>query len=172
MRAVNPVRRSLWLAGLGCVNLLIGVGGCGATGAGDPGNGDGAGLLDIPSGPAMRCIPAMTGDAASATISYSQDIVPMLARAGCLTSGCHSGSGVSSGYSLATYEGLFGPGEQAEFLGMCNVVPGDPEACYLLHKLSEDVPLIGSRMPATGLWLADDDYALLQAWILDGAPNN
>jgi len=55
---------------------------------------------------------------------------------------------------------------------MCNVVAGDPEACYLLHKLNVEIPLIGSRMPNTGLWLSDEQYQALQTWIVDGAPNN
>lgn len=170
MSVWNPVRRLLGPVGVLSLAVLVWTGGCGAPGgANGPAIDEGAGV-ETPSGTTLRCNPQ--AGAGTASVSYSQDILPILAQGGCLSSGCHGGDNVSSDYSLDTYEGLFGPGKQAGVLGMCNVVAGDPEACYLLHKLNESLPLIGVRMPNTGLWLSDEHYQLLQTWIIDGAPNN
>ncbi len=170
MSAWNPVRRLLGLGGVLSLAVVVWVGGCGAPGGNSPTGDSGAVVDPPPTGTTLRCNPQ--AGAGTSSVSYSQDVLPMLAQGGCLSSGCHGGDNVSSGYSLDTYEGLFGPGEQAGVLGMCNVVAGDPEACYLLHKLNEQIPLIGVRMPNTGLWLSDEHYQLLQTWIVDGAPNN
>ena len=167
----NPIRRLLGLGGALSLVVLLWASGCGVSQNPNDSIIDSApGGDPDPPGAALRCIPQV-GDGTS-SVSYSQDILPMLAQGGCLSSGCHGGNNVSSGYTLDTYEGLFGPGEQAGILNMCNVVAGDPEACYLLHKLNEALPLIGVRMPNTGLWLSDEHYQLLQTWIIDGAPNN
>ncbi|MCH7720032.1 MAG: hypothetical protein IH988_03455 [Planctomycetes bacterium] len=170
MSAWNPVRRLLGLGGALSLAILVWVGGCGASGGADPPANENEGVADTPTETTLRCIPQ--AGAGTSSVSYSQDILPILAQGGCLSSGCHGGDNVSSDYSLDTYEGLFGPGKQAGVLGICNVVAGDPEACYLLHKLNVDIPLIGVRMPNTGLWLSDEHYQLLQTWIVDGAPNN
>lgn len=171
MFAWNTVRRLLRRGGLLSLAVLVWAGGCGASGgAGVPSGNPGPDGDPNPTGATLRCNPQ--AGAGTSSVSYSRDILPMLAQGGCLSSGCHGGNTVSSGYTLDTYEGLFGPGEQAGYLNMCNVVAGDPEACYLLHKLNESIPLIGSRMPNTGLWLSDEQYQMLQTWIIDGAPNN
>ncbi len=51
------------------------------------------------------------------------------------------------------------------------VVPGDPDASWLMCKLRHDCDdRIGSRMPPPGApELADEDLAVIEAWIEDGA---
>lgn len=61
-----------------------------------------------------------------------------------------------------------------EACGGTLVVPGDPAASYLYHKLTDDPPCEGVRMPHRGMLasrppLADADIATVAAWIRDGA---
>lgn len=103
------------------------------------------------------------------TVRFSRDIVPLFERHGCMDAFCHGGGVVASRYDLRTYEGVFGPGAEAESLGACNVVPGDPDASFLLEKLGPS-PRIGARMPNGRPPLAADELDLLRAWIAEGAP--
>jgi hypothetical protein len=41
---------------------------------------------------------------------------------------------------------MFLPGDEAEAFEICPIVPGDPEASYLIEKLQEG-PRSGARMP-------------------------
>jgi hypothetical protein len=101
------------------------------------------------------------------TVSYTNDIVPLFRRAGCLNTKCH-GPQPESELDLRTYEGLFGPGVEARNHGMCNVVPGNPDASYLLEKLLPD-PRSGDQMPSGLPALTQDQIALVSTWILEGA---
>jgi len=61
-----------------------------------------------------------------------------------------------------------------ETCGGTLVTPGDPGASYLYHKLTDDPPCEGKRMPHPGMLfsrppLADADLATIAAWIRDGA---
>jgi hypothetical protein len=106
-----------------------------------------------------------------ATVSYADDIRPLLSNSGCLTTGCHGGSFPASGYSLQEYSTSFLPGEQAEELGECNVVPGDVDASYFIEKLGT-APRMGEQMPLLRTPLTDADIELIATWIREGAPNN
>jgi len=116
-----------------------------------------------------NCVGGVAGD--SGSVSYAEDVVPVFERAGCLTSTCHGGTFVSSGYDLKTYETTFGPGDEAQMLEICNVVPGDPAASYLIEKLGE-APRLGDRMPQNLPPLAQADIDLITTWVLEGAQNN
>jgi hypothetical protein len=52
------------------------------------------------------------------------------------------------------------------------VVPGDPDASYLMCKLRGSCDeRVGARMPPVGTpGLAAEDVAVIEAWIADGAP--
>ncbi|MCE0917373.1 MULTISPECIES: hypothetical protein [unclassified Pseudomonas] len=55
------------------------------------------------------------------------------------------------------------------------VVPGDPQASYLLHKLTGDQLSVGGKGVAMPFGQAQADTQLIQAvqaWIASGAPNN
>jgi hypothetical protein len=103
-----------------------------------------------------------------ATVSYVGDIVPLLEQAGCASLACHGGPFPSSGYSVASYDGLFGPAVQANLFGVCNIVPGDPDASYLIEKLHPS-PRFGQQMPSLRPPLAAGDIELIRTWILEGA---
>jgi hypothetical protein len=118
---------------------------------------------------ARACGPS--GENGATTVSYNADLVPLLARTGCLSASCHGGTFNNSEYDLQTYEGIFGPGDQAQRFGLCNVVPGDPDVSYLIEKLMEN-PREGLRMPQVGPPLTTEEIDLIRAWILEGAQEN
>ena len=53
---------------------------------------------------------------------------------------------------------------------LMRVVPGDPEASYLVHKLEGRASISGSRMPQGGPFLTEPEIALVLGWIRGGAP--
>ena len=154
-------RLAVWLV------LLVGLASCG-TGKSIDGvdDDDDSGTGDSP----RICI--MGSADGETTVSYAGDIVPIIAAHGCLTTGCHGGGLISSAYNLETYEGIFGPGFGARTLDTCNVVPGDPEASFLIEKLSSDSPRTGVRMPMNGDPLSAEEIELFRTWIAEGAADN
>lgn len=91
---------------------------------------------------------------------------------GCVFSSCHGASGSpAGGLSLAgsTFEKLvnvkatLAPQKQ-------RIVPFDPEQSFLFEKISQDKPSAGVRMPP-GQPLAEDEIAMIRAWIVAGAEN-
>ncbi len=120
-------------------------------------------LVDLSLCPAPEGPPPDT-----ATVSFSRDIVPLFERHGCRNPTCHGGPFPSSGYDLRTYQGVFGPGAWARSLNACEVVPGNPEASFLLEKLGAS-PRFGQRMPANRDPLSPEEIDLVRRWILEGA---
>lgn len=123
---------------------------------------------------AALLIPACDGDAsngpapcavgmpfAPATVSYADDIRPLFAAAGCLSTGCHGGIAPTSGYDLRSHATSFGPGDEAVELGRCDIVPGDPDGSYLVEKVSSDDPEIGDPMPQVGNRLTAEEIELV-----------
>lgn len=106
------------------------------------------------------------------TVSFSQDIMPLFESAGCLASTCHdAGILVSSEYRLVSYDDVFGPGEEAAMFGICNVVPGNADASYMIEKLLPN-PREGDRMPQEGDPLTEEQIDLIRTWIDEGAQDN
>src|SRR5262249_62348142 len=92
-------------------------------------------------------------------------------------SGCNvtTGHGTSSSGGLdllpdRSYDQLVGvPATIAG--GTVRVVPGDPDASFLVRKLRGTLAAgEGSRMPLVGAPLVDDELALVEAWVAGGAP--
>jgi hypothetical protein len=133
------------------------------------GNDNAAANVNQNSSPQPRCTTGSTGGVT--TVSYNLDLVPIFANAGCLTSACHTGQFPQSGYNLESYEATFGPGDQASIFGLCDVVPGDPDASYLLEKLGAN-PRSGVRMPQGLTPLTAEQIELIRTWIAEGAQDN
>lgn len=56
--------------------------------------------------------------------------------------------------------------------GATLVVPGDPDASYLIHKL-EGIDIVQLRMPRNGPpYLTEGQILVIRRWIENGAPNN
>ncbi|MDZ4699652.1 MAG: hypothetical protein SH809_08110 [Rhodothermales bacterium] len=112
------------------------------------------------------------GDYPASTISFEDDIKPILANYGCNSQFCHGADTPPSNFSVRTATSILGPGNEAEQLGVCNVTRGDPENSYIIRKLRGDAGIIGGRMPEGGGQIDDADFQVIRQWILEGAPNN
>jgi hypothetical protein len=95
-------------------------------------------------------------------------VKPLFAQAGCTDSLCHGGVAPQSEFDLRTYATLFGPGQEARNYGMCNVVPGNPDASFLIEKLLPN-PRTGVQMPNNLTPLSAGQIDLLRTWIAEGA---
>jgi hypothetical protein len=57
--------------------------------------------------------------------------------------------------------------------GAIFVVPGDPDASYMVHKLEGAADIVGSRMPrGTGPFLTSGQMQIIRRWIELGAKND
>jgi hypothetical protein len=93
-------------------------------------------------------------------------------RPGCIS--CHNATGARfNGLSLAegvSYVSLVGVASTSR-PGAVRVVPGNPDASYLLNKvLGTDI--VGDRMPRLGPYLTDGQIRILRRWIELGAKND
>jgi len=89
----------------------------------------------------------------------------------CAVSGCHGGAGAQYGLQLD-------PGFSAGNLirvpsprnpNLIRVVPGDPDASFLIQKL-DGTQTVGERMPAGGPhYLTTATINVIRQWIQDGA---
>ncbi len=116
------------------------------------------------------CAPG--GSNPNATVSYQNDIAPLFDQVGCTTLGCHGGGLNSSGFDLSSFASSFTPGDEASFYGICPIQAGNPDASYLIEKISNDMPRNGVRMPNGLDPLTPAQIELVRTWIMEGAPNN
>jgi hypothetical protein len=106
------------------------------------------------------------------TVSYSRQILPLFRRSGCLDIACHGGPpNPESLYDLRNYDTFFGPGLQTRTFGMCDIVPGNADASFIMEKLGPS-PRVGARMPNTLPPLSAADMNLVRTWINEGAVND
>lgn len=93
-------------------------------------------------------------------VSFHRDVQPIFARH-CL--GCHQEAKPQGEYVMTRFDRLLAGGESGE----AAIVPGDPEASYLIGQI---VPVEGvAEMPKKAPPLADDEIALIRRWIAEGA---
>ena len=138
---------------------------------------------NVTASDALRTLQSVVGlpivlncDGNCETAATWMEVMGIFASNGCV--GCH-GSVVSSG-------GLGGLGDfdagyfQLVTDGSVNcfdssftsqVVPGDPDASFLINKISGS-PDCGSNMPIAGPPVSQADIERIRSWILDGAPKN
>jgi hypothetical protein len=115
------------------------------------------------------CPPGAPLPGVPSTVSYAHDVVPLLQSAGCQSLSCHGGPFPSSDYNLSAYETSFGPGIEAKALKGCDIVPGGPDASFMIEKLVSPTPRIGNRMPSARPPLTDTQVELIRQWITEGA---
>jgi hypothetical protein len=101
-------------------------------------------------------------------VSFVRDIGPMFVTAGCLAAACHGAANPDTNYSQVSYQSMFVNGDEANFHGICEIVPGDSDSSYLLQKLLPD-PLEGVQMPNGLTKLSDSQINLVRRWIQEGA---
>lgn len=105
------------------------------------------------------------------TVSYSNDVVPLLQQSGCLNRSCHGSALASSGYDQRTYASSFKQGVEALALDVCPIVPGDAAASFLVEKI-QAAPRLGARMPSNLPALSQTQIDLIRTWVMEGARNN
>lgn len=106
------------------------------------------------------------------TVSFQNDVLPILASNGCSSSSCHgNASNPSSGFSVLNATSILGPGNWAIQLETCDVIRGNPEDSFLIKKLLGTAER-GAQMPLGGSPLSDADLDVIEQWILEGARDN
>jgi hypothetical protein len=114
-----------------------------------------------------------TGDTGPGAATFSRVRDEVLVPT-CAISACHAVGTQGSGFvlpegeehaAIVGVESQFAPGEVL-------VVPGDPDASYLVLKLEDAVGIAGSPMPPPFGNLDPDQIALVRAWIDAGALEN
>jgi hypothetical protein len=90
----------------------------------------------------------------------------------CTFSSCHGGGSPQEGMSLVSpaYASIVGV-PSTEVPSMMRVAAGNPDASYLLHKITSDAPMDGERMPP-GQPLPPHKIEAIRLWIAAGAQND
>ena len=110
---------------------------------------------------------SLTSQAAE-TVSFRNDVMPIFAKAGCNSGGCHGALAGKGGFKLS----LFGYNPEADHLAITREVlgrriePAEPARSLLLTKSTTALKHKGGKR----IDVDSDDYRLLAAWIAGGAP--
>lgn len=99
-----------------------------------------------------------TPAADAATVSFSEDIVPILDNS-CVN--CHGGNRIEEGLKLQTYNDILSGSKNGAV-----VVPGDASNSLLAELVANH------KMPKRGSKLTEPQVQLIVAWINQGALNN
>jgi len=169
---INPCEAGETLCGASCVTLESNTDNCGACGHRcGPGSScaEGACTCDAPD----DGVGGAGGAEATGPVSFADDLLPILDNS-CAGSKCHTEDGHEAPLDLepqAAYTHLVNVAAEG-----CDqatlVVPGDPNASYLLDKLLGGAVCDGAQMPLAEKPLSDAATARFVRWICDGAPNN
>jgi hypothetical protein len=110
----------------------------------------------------------VTGSAEPRRFNFENDILPLLSKFGCNSSGCHGKSDGQNGFKLS----VFGFDPAADYVALVKesrgrrIFPAAPEQSLILEKMSGRVPHGGGlRIPA-----ASAEYATFRDWIRAGVP--
>lgn len=107
-------------------------------------------------------------EAAAEPIHFENDILPILGRHGCNSSGCHGKAEGQGGFKLS----VLGSDPEADLAAIIKegrgrrVVPSAPDESLLLRKASGRVAHGGGVKLQAGA----EDYATVRSWINAGAP--
>lgn len=126
-------------------------------------------LSDV-AGPTANLVPTLS--------SIQQEIFNTTDSSGRLAcTSCHSDAGRTPAAGLVllegrSYESLVGQPSRFKS-GAILVVPGDPDASYMIQKLEGSADIAGSRMPrGTGPFLTPGQMQIIRRWIELGAKND
>lgn len=103
-------------------------------------------------------VPAMTDTPLSNTVSFANDVLPIL-NSRCIN--CHGGEDTKKGLSFASYETLMAGSEDGPV-----IVPGNAEDSLLVQLVS------AGKMPKRGPQLTPQQLQIIIDWITAGALNN
>jgi hypothetical protein len=111
---------------------------------------------------------AAAPDASPRAIHFENDILPILSRHGCNSSGCHGKAEGQNGFKLSVF--AFDP--DADFRALVmegrgrRFLPSAPRASLFLRKMSGEMPHGGGARIRAGT----RDYATIRAWVAAGMP--
>ncbi|MFT4639114.1 MAG: hypothetical protein ACI8T1_002438 [Verrucomicrobiales bacterium] len=106
--------------------------------------------------------------AAEEPISFVDDILPVMNKAGCSGSSCHSKPAGQNGFKLS----VFAYDPESDYAEIVNdgrgrrVSPGSPEQSLILLKATQSVPHEGGKR----FELDSQAYEVIAQWIREGAP--
>jgi hypothetical protein len=115
----------------------------------------------------LYVVPALAGSD-DKEISFRNDVLPVISKAGCNSGGCHGALAGKGGFKLS----LFGYNPEADYLAITRESRGrrveltDPGASLLLLKPTTTVRHKGGKR----IELNSDEYKILANWIAQGAP--
>jgi hypothetical protein len=126
--------------------------------------------LWVPLVVGLSSSPLSTAHAADRRISFGNDVVPTLTKAGCNMGVCHAKNGGQSGFQLSLW-GFEPTDDYAAIVssdGGRRIAPANPDQALLLRKAS------GGQDHGGGVRLRKDSpgYNLLRDWLRQGAPKD
>ena len=130
---------------------------------------DGAGTIEVTAaGQKQSVAVTVEGSGQPRHFNFENDIVPLLSKFGCNSSGCHGKAEGQNGFKLS----VFGFDPAADYAALTmegrgrRMFPAVPEKSLFLQKAAGIVPHGG------GLRIARDsrEYAILRNWIAGGLP--
>jgi hypothetical protein len=130
---------------------------------------DGATTVSVEVASKTLSVPVtVTGSTQPRRFNFENDIVPLLSKFGCNSSGCHGKSDGQNGFKLS----VFGFDPAADYTALVKesrgrrVFAAAPEQSLILEKMSGHVPHGGGlRIPDTSA-----EYATFRDWIRAGVP--
>jgi hypothetical protein len=135
-------------------------------------NPDHCGECDNPCGAGSTCTMGSCSCAGDG-VSFIVDVGPLLANS-CTAPGCHGFPAPAAGLDLRAgfaYDSLVGvPSSQC--LDRLRVAPGQPDASYLIDKITGVNLCFGTKMPKTGPGFTAEQIATISEWICTGALEN
>jgi hypothetical protein len=110
-------------------------------------------------------------DAASATLTEVQEDI---FSPSCAFSSCHDSAAAEADLDLSAgaSHGELVNMESVYWPGHILVVPGDPDASYLLAKVGGPGEIQGDHMPVGTDGISEERIEAIRSWIKDGAQDN
>jgi hypothetical protein len=130
---------------------------------------DGSTTVTVTAAGKTLTVPVVvSGSAAPRRFNFENDIIPLLSKFGCNSSGCHGKAEGQNGFKLS----VFGFDPAADHAALAKedrgrrVFPASPEHSLLLAKMSGQVPHGGGVRIVQG----STEYETVRAWIAAGIP--
>ncbi len=139
-----------------------------ANGAIQP-SGDGQAVITVQAGGQTANISVAIKQAtAEIPVSFTQEVVPLMTKAGCNQGACHGAQHGKNGFrlSLLGFDPAFDHSQIVQSAEGRRVVVSDPERSILLLKPTLTMEHGGGERFKVHSW----EYALLKRWLEDGAP--
>ncbi|HEX3657819.1 MAG TPA: DUF1549 and DUF1553 domain-containing protein [Pirellulales bacterium] len=129
---------------------------------------NGRATLTISVGGLSRTVPVeVSGIVAAPVVSFTEQVVPILSKAGCNAAACHASQHGKGGFKLS----VFGYAPDEDYAAIVRDRQGrrvnqlDPEQSLILLKPTLTIPHGGNRRIAYG----SVDYDILRNWLASGA---